>query len=653
MSCYIERLALHAHTRAAYLCRIGFCHSPSCMEITSHIHHISQVFASGRTFYIDFYQREYKWEQEQVEVLLNDVFYRFNLEYPGLRHLEPNAANASRYSSYYLNTYITTVTPSNGRTYVVDGQQRLTTLTLILLKLYHAHQQYGLGTDWLKGMIAGAGPDGYTFWMGSGKRAAVLQSLFEQSPPEVAKGNVTGHKMVDNYAIISDYLDQQLAEEDMTEAVRRLRMFGLYFGLRLFLTNLVIGQADVPMVFEALNDRGMSLLPHEILKGKLLGQLDKLEVEQYADQWEQIITRLEQQGKGEPDRFLRQYLRARFAATREKAEQDFSEATYHRAVLQDEYNHTLHFRHDVGHLNLPYLRHFIKEELPYYARLYQEINTDYPAEDGAGCRRYVCLNKQKRYLLVLGLAVCDLHDPAEAEKLAALARELDRYYALAMLNQQHSDDQFTSVVYRLRDALRGQPASAYRAAFDAELFRFAGSPTPEQPADLLPYRHFSRLGYDTLNKRFIRYLFARVEYLLAGHLGYDMPNWYYLVDNTGYLNGHHIEHILADNEENRQLFDNDEQRFYQARNRLGGLLLLRGSYNLASNNETYDQKLITYQGTLLWNQSLTDGFYHAKPQHKKFATVTGLALQKEAVFDEGALERRSQLLHRMVKHIWA
>ena len=623
------------------------------MEITSHIHNINQVFASGRTFHIDFYQREYKWEKEQVEMLLNDVFYRFNLEYPGLRHLEPTAANASRYSSYYLNTYITTVTPSDGRNYVVDGQQRLTTLTLILLKLYHAHQQYGLSTDWLKGMIAGAGPDGYTFWMGSGKRAVVLQALFDNLTPVISKGNVTAQKMVDNYSIISNYLDQQLAEEDTVEALRRLRTFGLYFGLRLFLTNLVIGQADVPMVFEALNDRGMSLLPHEILKGKLLGQLDKLEVEQYADLWEQVITRLERQSKSEPDRFLRQYLRARFATTREKAEQDFSEVTYHRAVLQDEYNHTLHFRHDVAKDNLPYIRQFIKQELPYYAQLYQEINTDYPAEDGAGCRRYVCLNKQKRLLLLLGLAVCDLHDPAEAEKLAVLARELDRYYVLAMLNQQYSDDQFTSVAYRLRDVLRGQPASAYRAAFDAELSRFLSAPIAEQPADVLPYPRFSRLGYDNLNRRFIRYLFARIEYLLAAQLGYDMPNWYHLVDNTGYLNGHHIEHILADNDANRQLFGNDEQRFYQARNRLGGLLLLRGSYNLASNNETYDQKLITYQGTLLWNQSLTAGFYHAKPQHKKFATVTGLALQAESVFDDKTLERRSQLLHSMVKHIWA
>jgi hypothetical protein len=36
-----------------------------------------------------------------------------------------------------------------------------------------------------------------------------------------------------------------------------------------------------------------------------------------------------------------------------------------------------------------------------------------------------------------------------------------------------------------------------------------------------------------------------------------------------------IEHILADNEENLQLFGGDEEKFKSERNRLGGLLLLK------------------------------------------------------------------------------
>lgn len=620
------------------------------MDIVSHTHSISQVF-SGLTFYIDFYQREYKWEEKQVQVLLDDIFYRFDLEYPTHQHLVPNQVNVNRYSSYYLNTYITTVTPEDGLVYIVDGQQRLTTLTLILLKLYKAHEAQGLDTAWLKGLIAGAGPDGYSFWLGSGKRADTLKALFEGKPPVVEPGNVTAAKMVENYNIISRYLDEHLLAGISPDVPHRLRTFGLYFGLRLFLTNLNIGQADVPMVFEALNDRGMSLLPHEILKGKLLGQLDKLEVPQYADQWEKVVSTLERHGKGEPDRFLRTYLRARYAATQEKASQDFSEATYHRAVLRDEYNESLHFRHNVTKDNLVHIKYFIEHELPYYSRLYQAITFHVPDEGPEGCRKYIALNGQRSDLVLLALAVCDLNDPAEAEKVATLARELDRYYALTTLCRVYSDDNFRSLVYRLRSLLAGKPAADYRAAFDEE--RYKRQPLFEEPAELYTYPVFARQGYETLKTKFIRYFFARVEQYLASGLQDEMgDNLYNLAENSGYVNGYHVEHILADNEENRLLFGEDEQRFYWERNRLGGLLLLRGNHNYSSNNEPYEDKLKTYQGTLLWNQSLTPGFYHAKPNHKRFAAATGLPLQEEPKFNAETLERRSELLFAITQRIW-
>jgi uncharacterized protein with ParB-like and HNH nuclease domain len=53
-----------------------------------------------------------------------------------------------------LNTYVTNVV--EGRVYVVDGQQRLTTLSLILIKLHHLSKKYGskLG-GWNEGKIAG------------------------------------------------------------------------------------------------------------------------------------------------------------------------------------------------------------------------------------------------------------------------------------------------------------------------------------------------------------------------------------------------------------------------------------------------------------------------------------------------------------------
>ena len=94
---------------------------------------------------IDFYQREYKWndkiqEHKPVKSLLEDIFYRFNLEYDD--NLSPNPANLEKFEWYYLNSYMTNEV--NGKKFIVDGQQRLTTLTLIHIKLYHLAIKYGL-----------------------------------------------------------------------------------------------------------------------------------------------------------------------------------------------------------------------------------------------------------------------------------------------------------------------------------------------------------------------------------------------------------------------------------------------------------------------------------------------------------------------------
>jgi len=94
---------------------------------------IEEIFSVNQPYYIDFYQRDYKWTKEHIEKLLEDLFYRFELEYN--ENIDPTPENISKYDWYYLSTYLTN--SYKGKTFIVDGQQRLTSITLILIKLYH------------------------------------------------------------------------------------------------------------------------------------------------------------------------------------------------------------------------------------------------------------------------------------------------------------------------------------------------------------------------------------------------------------------------------------------------------------------------------------------------------------------------------------
>jgi len=125
-----------------------------------------------------------------------------------------------------------------------------------------------------------------------------------------------------------------------------------------------------------------------------------------------------------------------------------------------------------------------------------------------------------------------------------------------------------------------------------------------------------------------------------------------MVKNTGNVYGHHIEHILADNGENKQLFNNDEELFYKERNRLGALLILKGRDNLSSSNERYKEKLKTYSHGTLWARTLTEDFYHKNPDFNDFCKRYNLNFYPIEEFNQEAIEERQRLLFEITKLIW-
>jgi uncharacterized protein with ParB-like and HNH nuclease domain len=108
--------------------------------ITPHDEFIRAVFNTQRAYYIDIYQREYKWTDEQIKTLLNDLEVRFELgERQRTAPKEIQQDVLEHFDPYFLNTYLTHTSPT--ATSIVDGQQRLTTMLLILIKLYQILQK--------------------------------------------------------------------------------------------------------------------------------------------------------------------------------------------------------------------------------------------------------------------------------------------------------------------------------------------------------------------------------------------------------------------------------------------------------------------------------------------------------------------------------
>jgi uncharacterized protein with ParB-like and HNH nuclease domain len=83
----------------------------------------------GVKYSIDYYQREYKWHEKQIHELVDDLSDKFLEEYDPT-HPRQKVAD---YPHYFLGSII--ISKKESTSYIVDGQQRLTSLTLLLTLL--------------------------------------------------------------------------------------------------------------------------------------------------------------------------------------------------------------------------------------------------------------------------------------------------------------------------------------------------------------------------------------------------------------------------------------------------------------------------------------------------------------------------------------
>lgn len=612
------------------------------MEIQPEKQNLDQTF-STTVYFIDFYQRDYKWDKDPVQRLLDDVFYQFDEAYAKYKSLEASKQNINaKYPWYYLNTYVTNHV--GGRTFVVDGQQRLTTITLILLKLLSMAKALGSKTEkWIERKIADYSGTEYQFWMAHSRHLHVLKALMDGDEPEAIdiSTGITAANMVENYKLISTTLDARL------KSLHALESFVHYFLLRLVLINLSVETTHVPMVFEVINDRGVRLEPYEILKGKLLGQIDKLELEsgKFHSLWEEQVQTVNAFRKNEIDDFFRYWLKAKFADTR-KAGQRFDGA-YHREMFKADMNEKLKLDH-----NAVEVKAFLKGPFRYYTNLYTRL-WKATQEESAQFRPVFCnrLNEQDNQFM-LALSACKVDDPEETEKIQAVATGLDRLFSLLQLQGAYDSNQYTERLFVISAEIREKPASQILPIFQKHLIEELKEHRDMPDLGAFNYTLFKPMSIDRLNTRFVRYLFARVEMILAQKTKQEMRHTLEdLVTRRGWVNGFHIEHILARNDENKGYFK-DEEQFEQERNRLGGVLLLKGADNESSGKEPYSKKLATYANTLLWNETLRTDSYKSKLDFKRFAKESGLPFKPLDKFGSQELEERQELLFKLCNLIW-
>ncbi len=597
----------------------------------------------NKSYYIDFYQREYVWTKETVEVLLRDIFYSFEISYDQFKDAELSQEVLEKFNWYYLNIYITN--NIGGKIYVVDGQQRLSTLTLIANKLYHLTTDDALKES-LKACIYGKDKwKGNIFLLDHEKRHDIMDRILKEDIAEAPKfKNKTEETLWNRYKDISKFIDDKQMDE------KRVDTFIYYFLERLVLVELTIQQNDTPMIFEVINDRGEALKPFEILKGKLVGALDKMDTDKYSKIWDDVIADLFEI----EDAFFNDYFKSRFVFKRNSKLEGALSNTYHRYIFEsNDIGQSLGFRRTDKN-QISNIKNFIDREMVYYGRLYSKIRKNELNDEFMSYHSAIHGLAGQYYII---LSACEVNDPREDEKIRSITKEYDRIYMLLRLNGAYDSNSFQDIAYRINEHIRGKAVEEYREVFNNILREaICERRGRDDISSLLDYSSFKQVGYTNMEKRSLRYFLARIEKFLCDGLCESMKDSVETISTkTSYKLGYHIEHILSHNSTNISYFESEEE-FELLRNQLGGLLLLKDRDNISSGNEEYSDKLKTYSAGLVWGHTLCKEYHHINKSlntlNSQLQAACGQTITPIDVFDKSALESRTRLLYDIVKLIW-
>jgi hypothetical protein len=499
-------------------------------------------------------------------------------------------------------------------------------------------------SEFISDRVAGRTPTGREYWMGQNGRKEVLENLFNDDHAKINYETVTDlsvKNMYQNYG----YIDQELSSE-LTDA-HKLQAFSLWFLQNVMLVQIEIPETkDVPMVFEVINDRGERLKPYEVLKGKLLGQIQKEEIDTYHSIWQEHIHTIQEIDENLVDDFFRTFFRAKYVTT--KAEYAEFDGDYHKIIYEPKWNKLIKLKQ-----NAKQVKRFITDDLHYYADLYTKVilgSLDIDSQYGPYLF-FNDINGQDRQVLLI-LSACNPNDDQEQGKIATITKLFDRHFSLLQLSNSYNSNDFTESLVVLNEQIRGKSVDVIDQIYNQRIISDISTQRGMRVADPYDWGLYKDTGKLNLGDKFIRYFFARIEYFIAEHTKLPTDGFNNLARNTGSVNGYHIEHILGNNDENRALFDDDEELFTRERNKLGALLLLRGRDNQASSNELYAEKVKTYAHSLLWNRTLHPDFKHKNKGLEEFDKALDLGLSAYGTFDSNAINARQKILWKLIRIIW-
>jgi len=596
---------------------------------------------------LPYYQREYKWESKHFLEMLNDIQEAFQADFEA-SHGRKEVAN---YTPYFLGSVITSI-ESGGVKPLVDGQQRLTSLFLLLAFLKRFCQEHAI-TDAadlanLLGSVSYGNID-YSITFSSSRRRVVDTYLADHPSHSAAMDAVDALTGLDDG-------DQKViqalrsAENELNKEVKENIAFFIDYVIEkvVLIEIAVASETEAHRVFVTMNDRGLRLGPVELLKGRILSHIsDPQQNEECHRKWIDSVTRLKSFDPEEDSLFFRSLFRAKWAVSLRGKKKGDAPADFE--IIGDAYHRWFETNNSKIGLNKAddYLA-FARDRIPHYESIYSFIRS---AEDkSTGGFEAIYYNATRKYsfqpmVLLAAVRPTDSEDIWKA-KLSLVARYLDLVLTCRMIEGKgNTYDNLRDFSFAVTLTLRDKSIDELHELIAAEWGK-------HEPA----FELLRKMAYPSQRTE-ILFVLARIgDYLekalqLSNTVGFP-TYWQRDKSNAAF----DIEHILTDkatySDVSAMGFLNGPE-YGESRDLLGSLILLPRSRNRSIQDKKYADKLFVYATENVLAQTLFPAFYINHPNARLFAEAhPTLGLQPITAFTKESISSRANLYVGLAKMIW-
>lgn len=597
-----------------------------------------KVILTRGKFEVDYYQREYRWGRKNIEQMIMDFSDTFHSFYDAGAH--HSTAEVQHYGYYYMGSIICT----NGQPrQIIDGQQRLTSLTLLLIYLRNLQKVTPSITKvTFDDLIYQDSFGTMSFNLDVPERNDCMQALWDQNAAYTSD-NESNKNLLARYADIDDLFPDDLKGE-------ALPYFIYWLTEKVLLLEIDTPSEDeAHTIFLTMNDRGLSLNSAEMLKAYIIQQVDEVDRDDVNKVWQHNITLIKNAFdtntsgtvKAEDVDFISTWLRSRYAKTLRDTKKGAEDRDFE--LLGEKFHNWVrqNAKTEMGLSTPKQFKELITIEMTMMTKLYLRIKS-YSDKFTNGYEA-VFYNAHRDisyqyYMIMSSVCVGDKEDVID-QKIRMVSTFIDIFASTRIFNYKKINwNTNKTALFRILTQIRSQDVKTIGIKLTNTLMKMS------EKLDAI-----SGFELNQFTGRYMLHMLARFTDYVYERMGYSSMFTTYIDRNP--KTSYDIEHILPDDYPTYRSLFNDEEDFRNNRRKIGNLIILTSDHNRSYQDMPYEKKVQEYLSDNILAQALNTKAYEHNPQFNSLRFE--FTFKPYPQFGKEAIRERMMLYMEMAKKIWS